>query len=607
MSPFSFLTITMLNMQINMMTERLIGVPMEGNDVRFPLLELPDGVLANVLQRCPLGSIAGFPLPLAMAQVRVTGSVDPNWLRPLVHLASKCPAVLDRLTSHLRSIELWHEGTRNLEKLMPQMPRLESLAIRGRIYDPLLPSLPTSLTKLSVQRDFPGRFFDALPRLTRLEELELGLWRADANWTSGVSLPWLRRFECAGKVPGDLGLFAPNLESLSGAFGPDALDHLPRTLTQLRFPFDLRFDGRLLPLSRLQALKVLALPSKAAFTDIPELLAALTALTWLEAIQPSVELLDALPSALAGIGRRLDLCVHMDDMMELSLTALQALSPYLAEVTNLRLDDPSSFFWASLTRLTRLGLGIYRPMGGRWIRSLSKLSSLRDLDLELEGRIPAGLDKLTQCSSLSLVDIEKSTNVSCLQGLTRLRHCKCDLVRTKCLANLPDTVVTLDALVYHPSSQYPVSRFLKHLTRLESLVLREADQVGNLSSLRRLTALVLMQSETQGVRLGPGPCLREITVAEPGSQRASFVRRLGDLPSLRLLELHSISPKALSTEILAALGRLSLLEKVLVEQPENGNNFFLSWQIEGLRLPVLEGVQVVFVSEDESHFRKLMR
>ena len=57
---------------------------------RFPLLELPDDVLANVLQRCPPGSIAGFPLPLALAQVRVTGSVDPNWVRPLLRVAAKC-------------------------------------------------------------------------------------------------------------------------------------------------------------------------------------------------------------------------------------------------------------------------------------------------------------------------------------------------------------------------------------------------------------------------------------------------------------------------------------------------------------------------------------
>ena len=49
--------------------------------------------------------MAGFPLPLVLAQVRLTGSVDPNWLGPLLHVATRCPTVLGRLARDLREIQ----------------------------------------------------------------------------------------------------------------------------------------------------------------------------------------------------------------------------------------------------------------------------------------------------------------------------------------------------------------------------------------------------------------------------------------------------------------------------------------------------------------------
>ena len=182
--------------------------------ILFCKLQPPDDVLANVLQRCPPGSIAGFPLPLALAQVRLTGSVDPNWMWPLLHLASKCPAVLRWLSPHLRSIKIGRGGVKVLEAIVPQLTRLDCLECRSSLSPNQLATLPTSLTKLSLSQDKMAdgneqqRFCASLLRLTGLEELDLGSVHHGMKRISG-SLPRLRRLKMFGRTPEDLGDLCP--------------------------------------------------------------------------------------------------------------------------------------------------------------------------------------------------------------------------------------------------------------------------------------------------------------------------------------------------------------------------------------------------------------
>ena len=511
---------------------------------RFPLLELPDVVLANVLQRCPPGSIAGFPLPLALAQVRVTGSVNPHWLRPLLHLASKCPAVLDRLTPHLRSIELLEaQSTNSLIAIAPYLTRLERLSIDQKVSAATLSALPTSLTKLSMREvGLEGASLEdlssSLLRLTALEELDLGRFVFDEDWRAGGSLPRLRRLKGSwGMPPKDLGTFAPNLEALESESNPQDLDGLPLSLTKLRFLDYWDPEASLLPLTRLAGLKDLGLtPYMDIPEELPELLEALTALTRLE-IGHMMDGLPELLEALKNGSEDLGLCLEEVCLRDESL-AVEQLFGHLVEVKHLT-DNPTlnSLPWAALTRLTRLVLDVDGRKDASWVQPLSQLPRLRDLKVRLKSQVPEGFGALTQCTWLHLREISYG-DPSCLQHLTRLRKCQLSDSTIECLAALPSCLTQLHMSGTHKSPQLPLGAALQLLTALEDLHIKwpeGEDRVCDLSPLKLLTRLALESTPMTMVRFGVLPCLREVRLTDPKGMDSGIGEQLGRLPSLRRL------------------------------------------------------------------------
>ena len=511
----------------------------------FPLLELPDDVLANLLQRCPPGSIAGFPLPLALARVRVTGSVDPYWLRPLLHLASKCPAVLDRLTPHLKSIELLEtQSTSSLIDIAAFLTRLERLSIDQKVSTVMVAALPTSLTKLSVWGiDLEvevGSLEDlcaSLLRLAALEDLDLGIFSGVDRWDVGGSLPRLRRLEFScGMLPSDLGTFAPNLEALEAGSNPQELDGLPLSLTKLRFLDYWDPEDSLLPLTRLTGLKDLGFSDDTGIPEeLPELLGALTALTQLVGSQVTNDNLHVLVEALERGPGDLVLCLSG---IYLHASAVERLSRHLVEVESLTTDNPASLPWASLTRLTRLGLEVDGRKDASWIEPLSELPSLTDLEVRLNNQVPAGFGALTQCTKLLLWNIRSTANLCCLQRLTRLRECQLLDSSVECIAALPDSLSNLCTRDMVKSPDLPLGAALQHLTALEDLHIKwpeGEDRVCDLSPLEQLTRLELQSVPMPLVRLGVLPCLREVWLRDPKAMDGGMTEQLGRLPSLRRL------------------------------------------------------------------------
>ena len=541
---------------------------------RFSLLELPDDLLANVLQRCPPGSIAGFPLPLALAQVRLTGSVDPNWLRPLLHLASKCPAVLDRVSMHLRSIELLAtQSTNPLTPIAPFLTQLVRLSIDQKVSTATLSALPTCLTKLSVkgvglEGASLGDLSALLLRLTALEDLDLDFLSRIDPWAVGGSLPRLRRlkYRC-GLPPVDLGTFAPNLEALEGGLEPEDLEQLPITLTELRIASWWWPRDSLLPLTRLTGIKELDLPTGALVaSELPEVLRRLKNLKRIEIWDHLTsdnlpQLLDALDKGPEDLG----LCLNYVTLHD-SSSAVERLFGHLVEVKNLKTDNPTSLPWASLTRLTRLMLEVDGRKDASWVQPLSQLPSLRDLEVMLRGQVPAGFGALTQCTRLELLQGRSTANLSYLQHLTRLRECKLITPSVECLVALPNWVTQLHLRHIQKSPDLPLGATLRHLTALEDLEIEwryGEDRACDLSPLKRLTNLALIGVPCPLVRLGSLPCLGSFDLFTCPGIDTAFLRQLGEkAPSLRELNL-SVSwggDNLMSDASLTPLTRLSLLE-----------------------------------------------
>ena len=446
----------------------------------LPLLALPDDVLANVLQRCPPGSIAGFPLPLALAQVRLTGSVDPNWMRPLLHLASKCPAVLRWLSPHLRSIKIGRGGVEVLEATVPQLTRLECLECRSRLS-------PNQLATLL--------------RLTGLEELDLGSTVVNMRGISGT-LPRLRRLRGRALLETDLVHFAPSLQSLAGASIRD-VSTMPTSLTRLEVSC---FFDSLCPLAHLTGLRELVLHSV-----YPEnLLADLTDLTALTRLEVHVHTryskdggtpkawereqhLLGVANALKAAPPGLDICLPPDDLSfietEDGFQAITLLAPHLVDIggINVTLDDESDPVpWATLTRLTRLGISLYFWDESHWIQPLSQLPSLRDLEVRLEGSAPDGFGALTQCTRLEVQRVNSATDIAWMRQLTRLQCCRMPGPSFNCLAALPDCITQLE--LCSGTADQPFSQVTRHLSALEVLAIRwprDLGQVCDFSELRR--------------------------------------------------------------------------------------------------------------------------
>ena len=552
---------------------------------RFPLLELPDVVLANVLQRCPPGSIAGFPLPLALAQVRVTGSVDPHWVRPLLHLAAKCPAVLDRVSMHLKSIALVEtQSTNPLIPIAPFLTKLERLSIvprssTNRLSTFQMSALPTCLTKLSVKGvDLKVSSLEdlsaSLLRLTALEDLDLGIFSRVDRWAVGGSLPRLRRLEYNWEMlPRDLGTFAPNLEALEAKLGPKDLEQLPITLTELRFAGGWSSKVSLLPLTRLTGLKDLCLwYNERIPEELPELIEALTALTQLEVLSHVAEgdlprLVKALERGPKGLGLCLSqLCL---DVSSLAVERLfQQLERLFRQLVHAKIDMRCTYLpslpWAALTRLNRLGLEVDGRKDASWIQPLSQLPSLRELEVKLSGKVPEGFGALAQCTRLELRNIRSTANLFCLQHLTRLQECELADSPVECLAALPDCLTSLHLWGMKQSSDLPLGDALHRLTALEDLHIywpAGEDRVCDLSPLKRLTNLALIGVPCPLIHLGALPCLRSFhRFTCPGIDTA-FLRQLGEkAPSLRELSVPGEGNNLLSDASLAPLTHLSLLE-----------------------------------------------
>ena len=580
------------------------------NDL-FPLLELPDVVLANVLQRCPPGSIAGFPLPLALAQVRVKGSVDPYWLRPLVHAASKCPAVLNRVSPHLRSVELLEtQSTSSLITIAPFLTRLERLSIGQQVSTVTLATLPTGLTKLSVWGvDLEGTSLEdlsaSLLRLTALEDLDLGFLSRNDRWTVGGSLPLLWRLKHSwpwGMLPRDLGTFAPNLKALEGNLACMELEQLPITLTRLRFVGRWTPEGSLLPLTRLTGLKDLGLgPYMGIPKELPKLLEDLAALTNLKAWSQVTYTYHNLPQLVEALERGpegLGLCLD-EIYLNASSCAVERLFRHLVEVKFLVTDNPASLPWAALTRLTRLVLVVDSSKDASWVQPLSQLPSLKDLEVMLRGQVPAGFGALTQCTKLKLTYIESNANLSCLLQLTRLRECQLEKSPIECLAALPDCLTKLSACDINKSPDLPLGQTLQHLTALKHLEIwcpEGEDQAYDLSPLR-LNSLLLLRAPRPLLRLGPLPCLRSLHLSQCEDTDKPFLQQLGqNAPSLRVLTVESFF--RVTDADLNALTCLSLLDVLKIPR-EVGRI-----HPEGLRrlldhLPLLDWLIVQGVDLDE--------
>ena len=555
------------------------------DDDRFPLIKLPDDVLANVLQRCPPGSIAGFPLPLALAQVRLTGSVDPHWVWPLLHAASKCPAVLDRLTLHLRSIELSDGSAEVLTFIMPHMIWLESLIVADRMPVAMLAVLPASLTRLSVDHLDgdglpPEAVSSSLLRLTALEDLRL--WSSVlASESIPGGLPLLRRIACTAVDAGlDLGSLAPTLECLEVSEQVGELPwRVPESLTALRLRMDFHASLALPSLARLTGLRDLALTaSRLDLADLPGLLTTLTDLTRLEISGEGItdESLPQFATALETAPEVLGLDLR-GVTLERDQPALQALWGRLIQLDELLMNQPAPYPWAALTRLTRLALSVDGRMGSSWVKPLSRLPGLRQLQLLLKNEVPAGLGDLSSsCTDLWLSSIGSTGSSSCIGQLTRLRKCCLCSGRStpNTLLALPAFLTRLDVSAVSISPAFSLGAALRHLTALEHLRIHwpeGEDRACDLSPLKRLARLFLHNVPCPLVRLGSLPCLRRLYLYRCQPLDDSFLQHLVEhAPSLREIKASDCCTNVLTDASLAPLTRLSLLEVLELGEKTSG-------------------------------------
>lgn len=245
----------------------------------FPLLRLPDVVLADILRRCPAGSIAGFHLPLALEQVRLLGTIDPHWLNQLLRACEKFPKLWEHIGRYFVEMNVFGSDT-SIEYSNFEMPsaiefnlhfmkRLRKLNVSShhRYHFPVL-QLPSSLTEVKLS----GCFLS--------EEEALHLQQCSELHTlciGGGFLPCLfslRRLEVESgscKLKG-LSNYVPFLESLtigncsqiSGLHGSE----LPATLqtvwikNNLGDKWDLTLQQTLDVLGKLQHLKTLRIPTE---------------------------------------------------------------------------------------------------------------------------------------------------------------------------------------------------------------------------------------------------------------------------------------------------------------------------------------------------------
>ena len=517
--------------------------------------------------------MAGFPLALVLAQVRVTGSVDPHWVRPLVHLAARCPVVLGRLARDLRSIPEflgYSDWPENLIRVVPQLGRLRSCPDLPS--DACLSALPNSLTELSLKEWFhDAALLASLQRFTNLEDLDLNT-SSDVDWSLGIDLPNLLQLRCS-RPPLDLGQAVPNLMVLQSELEVRDMPNV-RLLSSLTQLVCFSYPGPLSLLSGLVGIRRLALSEDVDWSELPDLLAALTRLTWLQLhAEGKDKHLDYLAKALARGAKDLEL--HLYGMNWSSATQLERFFGHLVD-TGMVMPSNVSFPLAALTRLTSLELEVERRNDSSWVKALSQLPALRELRLKLHGHIPAGLGALTQCRELHLRDVRIEANLIELKRLRQLHSFSCWGSPVDCLAFLPDNLESLsvDDACFASYRCPPIGPAVQCLTSLEYLSLAipwgslqvPVRTVLELSPLRRLTRLDLEHTRPSLVRLGPLPCLRKIWMKLPehAGLNEDFMRQLGRLDSLEDVSLALGISADMNDAMLAPLGHLSMLRMLSI-------------------------------------------
>ena len=562
-------------------------------EMAFPLLSLPDEVVIDILDRCPQGSIC-FSLPLALAQVRLTGTVDPTWLRPLLRASARSPSVRQKLVQHLRTVRALPDAEKELDALLPLLGGLRSFeAPDWEIPGEVLHRLPLTLTRL-VFNDirYSRKTSNSLlstQRILALEELEppTGITCVE----SGISrrdfqLFRLRRAICSGDKTLELISLAPRLEALKvSEFDAEhavLLAPLAGTLTSLSLSCECATDViDITPvLDQLTGLEHLRLSSEDGSlvhldnfgNALSQGLAQLSRLEISGPIAPRSDLVDLARAFKKGMSERqrdLDLCISGIEMITTPDDNSNFLLEHLVDLGlyfRFSLADNS---WRSLTRLTRLDTTDFFDVSMPGSDKLPLLTALQELNLS----DPCPLDKiqgLTDLTSLRVPAFSRGPGgrATC-RPLRKLKTLVCQgPLDAEVLSSLPVGVTKLDMGTIC-STDSVSTRCIQHLTALQDLRMRSANgdqRATDLSAFRLLTHLFLTGAWCPQIRLGSLPCLREMTLSNAYQLSDTLLSQLGGLGSLTSLMITSCTGEPLSEVGLAPLTGLPLLSTL--ELPE---------------------------------------
>ena len=558
------------------------------------------------MKDCPPGSIPGFDLPLALTQAAASGRVDAHWAKPMLVAAARSPAVLQRLSDSLVSLDLAGVILPEADRVLPRLTRLTSLTYRepgdldGRLLDAEsnridLGRLPVSLARLDIEQsvlhwDAPG-----LARLTALTEFRCSNILV-SQLPAGCTLPALRAVQgIYGNELGALRAIAPNLADLwvsgLGAAHLGDLASLGRSLTSLRLTRQHMWDKSAMDSAdglagtiagSLGGLRRLVIDPQLVSPSLGRMLAALPQLTWLEVADGQLDRsqLELLASALEGAPCRPD--------VSLRAAAPAALASRLSDwVVDLDLDlaeDQAELEpLGRLTRLTRLSLGGANSVAEAAAVS-GPLAGLEHLELRRCGDGDGALDALGSLSSLTRLELN-DVNLDRLSGdglraLSGLHHLSAFVWgigtrgQPEHLLSLPTTLTLLhvngdlEAWMGPGRTQGPplsATDAIRHLGGLRDLRLACTTTrlpAATIDSHPQLTSLVIANAEAP--RLANLPVLRTLQMRNcRGLGSEGIWADIGGLSSLRSLRvLADPYEKAEAGPFLRHLGKLRLLEMI---------------------------------------------
>ena len=445
-------------------------------DSRFPLFDLPDSVLSNILQRRSSEDRTGPSLPLSLATARVCGTLDP-YRDPLIRLYRKV-GVVKRVMTGVQDVDLTVydpgqdpdinaalkaikglKGFRchcfskpSFNSRVPLASKLTSLKL---VHSPALVSVDVSHLRDLVHLDLSGCF--------NLKALNLG----------SRPLHQLRVIICQqsreqiGSIPPSVVLhldrlprLTPNLETLclSNLAEPTAL----APLTALSRLTCLEVLGskltRVPALPQLQRLHLGLLWPRPEPLD-PDLLTGLAACTALQEVELKtdelhINALGELVDVLAALpcSPSVDLGCPFLRTHSATATAISRAAPYILQLDTWSLTE--GFPLAQLTALTRLNESGMGSATKTYLTALSALAgSLKQLSVNT---VYAAVTEVV-FSSLSLL-----TNLQQLDFPSRYPQ-----ERTPPLAELPTSLTWLELQSYNgaASSLTTLSRLsnLRHL------------------------------------------------------------------------------------------------------------------------------------------------